>query len=91
MVHVVPALQDSVQQQLMLRCHWEKFHTTLQSSTLMSVEGPSVSWESLLDISPTDVAHFFRVEDLTALFVAFEAELLELFSALVHCQFVPQL
>ena len=42
-------------------------------------------------MSPADVTHFFRVENLTVLFVASEPELPKLFSALVHCQLVPRL
>ena len=62
--NVVPALQDSEQQPLMLRCHLEKFHITLETSTLMWVEGQSVSWRSLIDTFPADVAQFFLVENI---------------------------
>ena len=65
-VDVVSPLCDSEPKELMLRCHWERFPTTLQSHTLMRMEGVSKSWKGIGDIQPDQLSSMFPVDDLAS-------------------------
>ena len=66
-VGFVPPLMDGEQQQLKLRCDWEKFDTTLQTTILMSIKGNSESWRGLSDMAPAVLEKLLDVKDLTVL------------------------
>ena len=86
---VVSPLCDSEQQQLMLRCHWENFPATLQSHTLMRMEGASKSWKGIGDMQPDQLSSKFPVDHLSILFVKGGPDLPDLMNALVKCKFIP--
>ena len=88
-VDVVSPLCDSEQQQLLLRCRWEHFPATLQSHTLMRMEGESKSSKGIGDMQPDQLSSMFPVDDLSILFVTGESDLLDLMNALVKCKFIP--
>ena len=88
-VDVVSPPCDSEQQQLMLRCHWEHFLATLQSHTLMRMEGESRSWKGIGNMQPDQLSSMFPVDDLSILFVTGESDLPDLMNALVKCKFIP--
>ena len=88
-VDLVSPLCDSEQQQPMLRCHWEHFPATLQSHTLMRMEGESKSWKGIGNMQHDQLSSMFPVDDVSILFVTGESDIPDLMNALVKCKFFP--
>ena len=63
----------------MLRCHWEHFLATVQSHTIMRMEGESKSWKGIEDMQPDQLSSMFLVDDLCILFVTGESDLPDLY------------